>query len=67
MPPFAPGRPTVHVLQSPSMPLRTNSAATRNAELPRCCDPTWNVTPVSFATRTITRPSETPSVIGFWQ
>ena len=48
-------------------PLATSSAATRNSLELRCCDPTWNVTPVSFATRAITWPSETPSDMGFWQ
>ena len=41
------------------------SAAWRNSGALRCCDPTWNVTPLAFAAAIIAQPSEMPSVMGF--
>ena len=67
MPLLPPGRPISHDMHSPMYPLATSSAATRNSLALRCCDPTWNVTPVSFATRAISLPSLMPRDIGFWQ
>ena len=44
-----------------------SSHATRNSLALRCWEPTWKTTPLRFAASTMTLPSETPSVIGFWQ